>query len=270
MAPITDEFKKLVLDDLERNAGLYHVIKAGTLERKLTKKKEITKIHPNPDDEFTDPEIGPNYGIVSNYADTFRKAIAYEDMSMLEPLVIEKLSTGEFMLLNGHHRWMAAHRVKLEKVPVEIANPVSVEEIEKALENSTRTKCISFDMDEVLFDENKSIRRGAAALFNELHLLGYDVWVYTGQYVSEEKILKMLKKQGTKVDGIINCFKKRTKSTGGRITESFRSKFEKLLHVDNEMITCVDTKTKEVVMEELSKEKDKWAASVLAAVKGMQ
>ncbi len=34
----------------------------------------VNKIHPNPKDEFSDPKIGPNFSIVSDYVNKFRTA----------------------------------------------------------------------------------------------------------------------------------------------------------------------------------------------------
>ena len=32
-----------------------------------------SKLHPNPNDEFCDPEIGPNYSIISCYEGDYRR-----------------------------------------------------------------------------------------------------------------------------------------------------------------------------------------------------
>lgn len=267
MANVTEEYQKLVLDDLNRNAGLYHIVPAGFFERNSIKKIPLSKIHPNPEDEFSDPEIGPNYQIVSDYAKEFRSAIEFEKPKIMDPLVVEKLSTGDYMLLNGHHRWMAANRLKLQKVPVEIVNPVSIEEIMKTLEKSDRSRCMSFDLDEVLLEADGNLRSGAAALIGELHVLGFDVWIYTGQYVPEKKINKIFKKQGTSVEGIINCYKKKTKSSDGKISDFFKSKYELLSHVDNDLLVLVNTKTKDAVTEDIITERDNWASTVISLLK---
>lgn len=269
MATVTEEYQKLVLDDLNRNAGLYHIVPAGFFERSRIRNISIEKLHPNPEDEFSDPTIGPNYQIVSDYARDFRSAIEFEKPKIMEPLVVEKLSTGEYMLLNGHHRWMAACRLKLKKVPVEIVNPISVEEIMKTLEKSDRTKCMSFDIDEVLLDTSGSLRSGAGALINELHALGFDVWAYTGQYISERKLQKMFRNHGCEVDGIINCYKRKTKSTGGRLSDSFRNKYRLMCHADNDLIVCVNTQTKDASTEDIVSDNDLWASTVISTLKGM-
>lgn len=263
---ITEEYQKLVLDDLDRNSGLYHVVPAGFFERSIIKKMPLSKLHPNPDDEFSDPAIGPNYQIVSDYAKEFLAAIEFEKPKIMDPLVVEKLSTGEYMLLNGHHRWMAACRLNLQKVPVEVVNPVSIETIMKNLEKSERTRCMSFDMDEVLLNSEGNLRPGAAALINELHALGFDVFIYTGQYIPEKKINKMLRKQGTMVEGIINCYKKKTNSEG-RLSTFLKNKYELLSHADNDLLIQVNTKTKDAVTKDIVAREDLWASTLISILK---
>lgn len=267
MAVITEEYQKLVLDDLSKNKGLYHIVKAGFLELRSIRNHPISKLHPNPEDEFCDPAIGPNYGIVSDYAASIRSAIEYEKTQIVEPLVVAKISNGDYLLLNGHHRWMAAHRVKLDKVPVEIVNPVSVETIIKQINNSARNKCVSFDLDEVLLNKDGKLRSSAPALINELHSCGFDVWVYTGQYISEKKIKKYFSKEHTTVDGIINCFKKKNKSSGSSLGDTFKNKYETLIHIDNALIVCTNTRTKEVSTFDITADESTWASVAINLIK---
>ena len=37
--------------------------------------------------------------------------------------MVAKLSDGDYMIINGHHRWAAAIKMGLDKVRVVIANP---------------------------------------------------------------------------------------------------------------------------------------------------
>ena len=108
MGEVTAEYQKRVLDEIKNYAGLSHPVKASMLERLCKKKVSIKKLHPNPEDEFSMVKIGPNYGIVGNYESEFRNAINHGMNPMEEPLVVEKMSTGGYLILNGHHRWMAA------------------------------------------------------------------------------------------------------------------------------------------------------------------
>ena len=63
------------------------------------------------------------------------------------------------MLLNGHHRWAAALRLSIKKVPVCIVNGVYEADIKKIIETSTHEKRATLDLDEVVFansDEAKT------------------------------------------------------------------------------------------------------------------
>lgn len=77
----------------------------------------------------------------------------------MEPLTIEKLYPHGYLLLNGHHRWAAAMRVGLRRVPVEIVNLAQESDIKKILENSKHNKRVTLDLDEVVFKSNDDIRR---------------------------------------------------------------------------------------------------------------
>ena len=133
MARVSEEYKRLVLDDIKSFEKLNHPVKAGLLERLLVRKLPLSELHPNPQDEFCMESIGPSYAIISDYEKTFRDRIRHgEDIfgQYDDPLMVEKMSTGGYMILNGHHRWMAARRIHLGKVPIRIVNVTTAEDIE--------------------------------------------------------------------------------------------------------------------------------------------
>ena len=70
MAVVTHDFQKEILDAMKDYSSLARPVKASFLERMFIEKAPVLKLYPNPDDEFTNPEIGPNYEIVGNYVDT--------------------------------------------------------------------------------------------------------------------------------------------------------------------------------------------------------
>jgi ParB-like chromosome segregation protein Spo0J len=45
------------------------------------------------------------------------------EMSFDEAIMIAKLENGEYMIVNGHHRWAAAIKVGLTQVRVVVVNP---------------------------------------------------------------------------------------------------------------------------------------------------
>jgi len=51
---------------LKKYGDIMVPVQAGLPERLLVRKAPVSKLHPNPDDEFCNPSIGPNYKIISN------------------------------------------------------------------------------------------------------------------------------------------------------------------------------------------------------------
>ncbi len=88
---VTQEYQKLVPDDLRKYDGLIHPCKAGFIERHLVKYVPLDRLHPKPEDEFSDPEIGPNYQIVANYVRVFARNKRDVTKEMFEDsLIVEK------------------------------------------------------------------------------------------------------------------------------------------------------------------------------------
>lgn len=282
----TEEFKRVVLNDIKNYEKLNHPVKTGLLKRLAVRQLPTSELHPNPQDEFCDPSVGPNYSIVSDYEKTFRDLIRMQQPPIGpydEPLTVEKMSTGGYMILNGHHRWMAARRLGLKTLPVHIVNVSTEEEIISAVNHSSRNMCASFDLDEILLTDGstypehkelsfpfdriyrKTLRRNASVLINELHSMGFDVWVYTGEYYPEAYLRLLFRLHGTKVDGIINGMRHR--KTKSRIREAFSNKYRISLHVDNDDVTCVRTKTKEYEMFCMDSVNQDWASEVVSRLR---
>ena len=248
MASMTEEYK-IILEDVGKYKDLSHRVKAGLFERLLVRSLPISKIHPNPVDEFCDPAIGPNYGIVTEYQQTIRKAQREGTKIFDEALVVEKMSYGEYRLLNGHHRWMAARMSGLKKnISVEITNSLSDEELIYRIHASKRDKCASFDLDEVLMlppkEDNsriadRELKKNAGLMIDELRQMGFDVWVYSGNVHSQKGINKLFKDNKCKVDGIISGMKHR--KGGQSLKKAFADKYSYSLHIDNESIMLVNT-----------------------------
>ena len=41
---------------------------------------------------------------------------------IIDPIIVQKLNAGGYEIVNGHHRWAAAKKTGLKKVPVRIKN----------------------------------------------------------------------------------------------------------------------------------------------------
>ena len=150
MPVISQEYQTLVLEDIRSFKGLTHPVKAGFWERKLRRRLRLEQMHPNPRDEFSNPEIGPNYEVVMKYVKAWGESKHPKTNVEIEKLCVEKMSSGGYMLLDGHHRWLAAHRLGMKRLPVCIMNATPVNRILKEMARTKHRMCVSFDLDEVL------------------------------------------------------------------------------------------------------------------------
>jgi hypothetical protein len=232
-------------------------------------------------DEFCNPEIGPNHQIVNQYFEQIKRSLTHVSTLEIDPLIVEKMSIGGYMLLNGHHRWLAATRANVKTVPIKIVNVTTEEEIIKAVNSSNNDYCLSIDLDEVLIndDENdylseavffplnliypQKIRKNAAAMIAELQKQGFDVWVYSGQYYSTTYIKQLLFFHKIKPTGIINGMKNRKPRSG--MAEAFREKYKEIVHIDNESALIVNPKSKEFNTVEVSSGKE-WANEIVKKI----
>lgn len=275
------EYEKLVLNDIRSFSSLNHPVKASLVERLLIGRAPLAKLHPNPIDEFCNPEIGPNHQIVNQYYEQIKRSLTHVSTLEIDPLIVEKMSIGGYMLLNGHHRWLAATRANVKTVPIKIVNVTTEEEIIKAVNSSNNDYCLSIDLDEVLIndDENdylseavffplnliypQKIRKNAAAMIAELQKQGFDVWVYSGQYYSTTYIKQLLFFHKIKPTGIINGMKNRKPRSG--MAEAFREKYKEIVHIDNESALIVNPKSKEFNTVEVSSGKE-WANEIVKKI----
>lgn len=275
------EYEKLVLNDIRSFSSLNHPVKASLVERLLIGRAPLAKLHPNPMDEFCNPEIGPNHQIVNQYFEQIKRSLTHVSTLEIDPLIVEKMSIGGYMLLNGHHRWLAATRANVKTVPIKIVNVTTEEEIIKAVNSSYNDYCLSIDLDEVLIndDENdylseavffplnliypQKIRKNAAAMIAELQKQGFDVWVYSGQYYSTTYIKQLLFFHKIKPTGIINGMKNRKPRSG--MAEAFREKYKEIVHIDNESALIVNPKSKEFNTVEVSSGKE-WANEIVKKI----
>ncbi len=124
MAARTELFKR-ILEDVERYNGLHETVKAGFFERLFTHHLSPDDMHPNPDDEFSMANIGPNEKIIQKYCQEAVECLREGNNFGIypEPIIVEKMKVGGFMIINGHHRWAGAVKAQVKKVRVAIVNP---------------------------------------------------------------------------------------------------------------------------------------------------
>ena len=277
-------FEKHLEDELAKYNGVSFPVKAGVLQRLLVKKLSCLKLHPNPDDEFSKPEVGPSFRIISEYESKFRRNEELDNTDTEEPIVVEKMYPDGYMIINGHHRWAAYYKTRRKSVPVSIVNLTHDEDIRKMLENSNYDRRVTFDLDEVVFceDENEPaekkpgfpfgnmykerIRLGIPALFKYLYQRGYDIWVYSSKFYSMDYIRNYLKKYHVDITGIVTGTSKKTiadKSGKKEIDSLLAKKYKYTLHVDRDTVLKIDNSTGDFEEFSINKEKGNWSQGVM-------
>ena len=286
------EFDNFIAEDVRKQKGIYMPIKAGMFERMLKKRISLEKLHANPEDEFTFPDIGPNYQIISKYVEDILTA-QYMKREPFEkdPIIVEKMHPHGYLILNGHHRWAAAVKMKLKKIRVKITNLASESDIKKILERSNHDKRATLDLDEVVFRSNEDpylekalkfpysiknkqrIRLGIPSLFYFLTKSGYDIWVYSSKYYSIDDIKEYFRCYHVPVTGIITGMEKKSKQTGdtkANIEKLIANKYTVTLHIDNEMLLRTEKETGEFKEFDIDVPAGEWAQKVITIIEEME
>ena len=290
MASQNTQFAEFIEGEVKKYRGVYVPVKAGVTERLLVRKIDPDKLHPNPEDEFCDPAIGPNFGIIGDYIRMINQYGTLRPNSWDEPVIIQKIRPDGYMILNGHHRWAAALRTGLRYVPVQIVNLTQETDIRKMIEESKHDKRVTLDLDEVIFCEDESmpaekplpfpqnkiykerIRRGVPALLHFLSKQGYDVWVYTAKYYSDDYIRAYFKRYSVKVDGIITGTGRKTgnaEEARKRTEKLFSNHYIETLHIDRESVLRTRRDTGDFEEHEIHAEPDEWSHAVMTIIKGL-
>jgi hypothetical protein len=284
-----DEF---VANDLEKQKGVSIPVRAGLLERLFVRKTACTNLHPNAEDEFTMPSVGPSYRIISEYETKFREAMRFDKPPIEEPLMVEKLRPHGYLLLNGHHRWAAAMRCQIKRVPIKIINCATESDIKTILEKSQHDKRVAIDLDEVIFRDpdykylekkaftfplslrfKQRIRLGIPALFYYLVKNGYDIWVYAADFYSIDDIQKFFKAYSVHVDGIITGVGKLEQNNSEsekRMKELINNKYQMTLHIDNDSILETHNNTKEFEDYTIEASEEEWSKKAIAIVEEIE
>ncbi|MBR4472930.1 MAG: cyclic nucleotide-binding domain-containing protein [Oscillospiraceae bacterium] len=118
-------FSKFIEEDLAETEGKREVVRVNPIEKLTVRHLSPYEMHANPDDEFSQPEVGPNDRIIQEYIESIRQ-IRYCDPTadiFEEPVMVHKMKENGYLILNGHHRWMAVLKVGLPKIHVKLVNP---------------------------------------------------------------------------------------------------------------------------------------------------
>ncbi len=271
--------------EIKKIKGLYIPVNISLFDRILYKNAKVSDIHPNLDDEFCFPEVGPSFRIIGEYEKDFnyKSQIGFNPPPM-EPLIVMRAHPDGYILVNGHHRWGAALKIGLKKVPIKVVNLMLEEDIKRILDNSDHDKRVTLDLDEVVFrakqDEDiektpfgilikrnpNRIRIGIPALFRFLKTHGYDIWVYSSKYYSFDDIRLLLRRYSVHVDGIITGMgkkgiydTKRAQAMKGLI----QNKYSETIHVDNDMLLVTHNNSSEFEEIEFNAQGEEWSKKII-------
>ena len=285
------QFAEFIASEVKKNSGVLVPVKASLLERLLVRKVHPDRLHPNPEDEFCSPSVGPNYGIISDYVRMITRQHTLQPDSWDEPLIVQKVRPDGYMILNGHHRWAAALRTGLDTVPVSIVNLTQETDIERMIRESKHDKQVTMDLDEVVFCQGEDelvekllpfpynriykerLRYGLPALLHYLAKQGYDIWVYTAKYYSYDYISSYFKRYSVKLDGIITGTARRTGDMPEirRKTEKlFSNQYSERLHIDQNTVLRTWRDSKEFEEYPLETQPSEWSQTVMTVVKGLK
>lgn len=286
MAGSKTEFDAYLAQEIEDCRGVYFPVKTGILQRLLTKKADCDSLHPNPEDEFADPEVGPNYKIISAYQDQFLNEIKHAQYYFTgEPIIVERTHPEGYRIINGHHRWAAALRLGMAQIPIRIVNLTHEEDVKRILAQTTHTKRAALDLDEVVFLQDgplesplpfpwsrlytDRVRLGVPALFHCLAKNGYDIWLYSAKYYSTDYIQNLFRRYHVRVDGVMTAIGKRAKAAGadGRSLEKLiTDKYLYTVHIDRDSVLKIDKGTKEFQDYPLGGEAADWSKQVMDVI----
>ena len=285
------EFKSFLADEVSKVKGIYYPVKTGVLRRFFIRKAPRGKLHPNPNDEFCFPDIGPNYEIISRYkkafseaSGSFAAAVGMTNGGIREPIMVVKTRPDGYMILNGHHRWAAAHIIGVKKLPIRIIDPVRLKYVRKLTKKSRSERRVTLDLDEVIFCaadgpaadrslplplkrmQNASIRLGIPALLYELGGHDYDIWIYTSQYYSLELLNFFLMRYQIPIAGIVTgAERKQPKGpfAGKEEAKNPDTEYKTTFHIDSQAILRVKKDTREFEEYRLSGSPETWSREVL-------
>lgn len=283
------KFDEYISEEVSKYRGEYRPLRSGILRRLFVRKLACGRIHPNPDDEFCDPKIGPNYEIVSRYSEQIREARVKDRNPQLfeERVIIERIYPDGYILLNGHHRWAAAIRMALPKLRVKVVNLTQVSDIHEMLRNAKHEKRVTLDLDEVVFASDPAeeaekplpfplslrykerLRRGIPALFHYLKREGYDIWVYSAHYYSMDHIRRFFGFYRAWVDGVVTGMGRKSRELQGnrkKLEAMIAQKYPQTIHVDNGALLRINSQTRDYEEFVLSGNPATWSREIMEII----
>ncbi len=274
------DFETILAEEVKNYNRLSFPVKANILERALIRRVPISKVHPNPDDEFCKPNVGPNYSKISDYIYKIGNSGGFvNDSAALESIIVEKIHPNGYKILNGHHRWAAYYKLGKKYVPVKLVNLTSQEDMERLLKASVHNKRVLIDFDQVVYRESgdmenelifplnriykERIRKGIPALFHFFVNEGYDIWLFTERLHSLEYMKNLFKLYHAEITGIITGDKRIPELNplvAKSIDDMFNNKYTLTLHIYNDKLYWVDRAAK--VSKAFDLEDTNWSITI--------
>ena len=292
MAGKNTQFEEMLAEEIRKYRGVCVPVKSSWPRRMLTWKAWLGSLHPNPEDEFCDPEIGPNYEIIAGYEQEYLRSRRgpyireIQNSNRYEPLTVERMRPNGYMILNGHHRWAAAMRAGRYRLPIRIVNLTQEKDIRRMIAASEHNRRATLDLDEVVFCgpgeaaerqpafprnlmHKQPMRLGFPALTQFLQRRGYDVWVYSTEYHSQDEIEHYLRSHQVQVTGIVTgAARKVGKGIRKEMEALISGHYPETVHIDGRSV--VRTRSGDKAFEEyaLSGDTKSWSREVMEVFEG--
>ena len=280
---------EMIAEEVKKIKGTYVPVKSSMPRVLFVKQTKCSNLHPNPDDEFSMPNVGPNYEIISNYEKQFRQTRLHDHKYLDDPLIVERIYPSGYLILNGHHRWAAAIRMGEKRIPIKIVNLPQEHDVEKMIKESKHDVRVVMDLDEVVYTSsendpaepklpfpssrffNERLRKGIPGLFRFFEKNGYDIWVYSSELYSLNHVQMLFKKYHVHVDGIVTGTTRKTnkKDAQERLTKMMANKYTTTYHLDSSNIIKTHGKKEGFEEKELNCSPEEWSAAVMEAFKEM-
>ena len=290
MAEDKTGFQEYLKKELENTRGIFVPVKAGFLRRLLVRRIACKKLHPNPEDEFCSPTVGPNSKIISKYSQDFRRFGTHSSVEyVIEPLTVEKIRPGGYLILNGHHRWAAAIMTGQRSLPVQIVDLPMEEDIRRMLRQSRNDRRVTLDLDEVVFRNEgdgpveklpfflrlrykQRLRLGIPALFRFFNKKGYDIWVYSANYYSFKHIQALFMLYNTRVTGIVTGTARKRRSSAAardRLKSSISEHYPTTIHIDAGGVLRVDSQNRDYEEYPLNETGAQWSREIMDLIEAL-
>ena len=204
--------------------------------------------------------------------------------------MVEKTRPDGYRILNGHHRWAAALRAGVRRLPVKLLDLTQESDIQKMLRSSASSKRITLDLDEVVFpgeDDSclepplpfplnriyrERLRRGIPALFHELNGWKYNIWIYTARYYSLEYLKHYFRHYRVHVTGIVTGTARKAPqgtNTLQALEKLSEAKYKTTVHVDGSLVLRTFKGSPEFDEHPLSGSAAGWSREVMEIIGGM-